>query len=475
MGKNNVKDILAFGFDPAKTFIFSDVDYIGTMYPNVIRVQKHVNYSQIKGIFGFKEADNIGKFAFPPVQAVPAFSNTFPHIFGKGHFPCLIPAAIDQDPYFRMTRDIAQKLKYKKPASIYSTFFPALQGKKSKMSSSDPNSSILVSDTSAMIKTKINKYAKTGGGQTVEEHRANGCDLEVDVPFQYLTFFLDDDVQLEDIRVRYGSGELLSGEVKALLIKVMQEFTGSLQAARNKVTDRDVDYFMSVRKIEKMPMKWLAQGANSAPEAGITLFSDRAGNMQTAAVQISADLCGAQIRTSILSKEEAKPVYKKAKIQGSSMPYFQLTDETILTESMAIARHLVRQSAKADILLGDTPFAQAKVDQFISMASSSLLKNVKTIEATVYGTRVDPDAHAAAVKEVKETCKILNILLAGKNWCCGSAITIADVHLFTTLAPAFQLCLDGGFRKAMPALAQWFEKMAALPVVVGRLGFIKAC
>lgn len=45
MGKNNVKDILAFGFDPEKTFIFSDVDYIGHMYPNVIRVQKHVNYS----------------------------------------------------------------------------------------------------------------------------------------------------------------------------------------------------------------------------------------------------------------------------------------------------------------------------------------------------------------------------------------------------------------------------------------------
>ena len=95
MGKNNIKDILAFGFDPEKTFIFSDIDYIGHMYPNVIRVQKHVNYSQIKGIFGFQPEDNVGKFAFPPVQAVPAFSNTFPHIFGTGHFPCLIPAAID--------------------------------------------------------------------------------------------------------------------------------------------------------------------------------------------------------------------------------------------------------------------------------------------------------------------------------------------------------------------------------------------
>ena len=148
------------------------------------------------------------------MQAVPSFSNTFPHIFGNGNYPCLIPAAIDQDPYFRMTRDIAQKLKYRKPASIYSTFFPALQGKKTKMSSSDVNSGILVSDTAEDIKRKINKYAKTGGGQTVEEHRANGCNLDVDVPYQYLTFFLEDDEKLEDIRVRYGSGELLSGEVK---------------------------------------------------------------------------------------------------------------------------------------------------------------------------------------------------------------------------------------------------------------------
>jgi len=51
-----------------------------------------------------------------------------------------------------MTRDIAQKLKYQKPASIYSTFFPALQGKQSKMSSSDSNSSILVTDKLDKIK-----------------------------------------------------------------------------------------------------------------------------------------------------------------------------------------------------------------------------------------------------------------------------------------------------------------------------------
>ena len=108
MGLNNVKDIIAFGFDPEKTFIFSDVEYIKHLYPNVIRVQKNINFNQIKGIFGFNESDAVGKFAFPAVQAVPSFSNSFPHIFGtRKTVPCLIPAAIDQDPYFRMTRDIA--------------------------------------------------------------------------------------------------------------------------------------------------------------------------------------------------------------------------------------------------------------------------------------------------------------------------------------------------------------------------------
>ena len=38
MGKSNIKDIIAFGFDPAKTFVFSDVEYIDALYPNVLKV-----------------------------------------------------------------------------------------------------------------------------------------------------------------------------------------------------------------------------------------------------------------------------------------------------------------------------------------------------------------------------------------------------------------------------------------------------
>lgn len=42
------------------------------------------------------------------------------------------------------------------------------------MSASDTTSAIFTSDTPKQIKDKINRYAFSGGGDTVEEHRANG-------------------------------------------------------------------------------------------------------------------------------------------------------------------------------------------------------------------------------------------------------------------------------------------------------------
>ena len=95
---------------------------------------------------------------------MPSFSNSFPHIFGmEKQFQCLIPAAIDQDTYFRMTRDVAGKLGYLKPAQLYASFFSGLKGKRSKMSSSEPSTCILMTDTPKMIRNKINKYALSGG------------------------------------------------------------------------------------------------------------------------------------------------------------------------------------------------------------------------------------------------------------------------------------------------------------------------
>jgi tryptophanyl-tRNA synthetase len=264
----NAKDIIAVGFDLSKTFIFSDFDFVGgAFYKNVVKVSRQISYNQAKATFGFNESDNIGKIHFAAVQATPSFSSSFPQIFGTTTTtPCLIPCAIDQDPYFRLTRDVANKLKYSKPALIHAKFFPALQGPQTKMSASDVNSSIFMTDTPNQLKNKVNKHGFSGGKETEEEHRREGGDTEVDVAYQYLRFFLEDDEELEQIGKDYRAGTLLTGQLKSKCIGLLQAFVKNFQENRAKVTDELVAQFMDpTRKIA--PTMAQAKSPNDAPAA----------------------------------------------------------------------------------------------------------------------------------------------------------------------------------------------------------------
>ncbi|XP_025016949.1 tryptophan--tRNA ligase, cytoplasmic [Tetranychus urticae] len=255
LARENAKDIIACGFDIKKTFIFNNWNFVGScpsFYQNIGRILRLVNNNQVRSIFGIgKDADCIGKTFFPACQAAPSFSSSFPFIFdGKKDVPCLIPCAIDQDPYFRLTRDVAPRLGFPKPSLIHSSFFPALQGVKSKMSASETNSAIFLTDTPKQIKDKINKYAFSGGGTTVEEHQAKGGNCDIDISYQYLTFFLDDDEKLEEIRKSYSAGTLLTGHLKKELITILQKLVAEHQERRKQVTDEMLDEFMKLRKLD---------------------------------------------------------------------------------------------------------------------------------------------------------------------------------------------------------------------------------
>lgn len=46
----------------------------------------------------------------------------------------------------------------------------------------------------------MNKHAFSGGRDTIEEHREKGGDITVDISYQYLTFFMEDDERLQQIK-----------------------------------------------------------------------------------------------------------------------------------------------------------------------------------------------------------------------------------------------------------------------------------
>ena len=249
--KENAKDIIAVGFKPENTFIFSDLEYMNpAFYENVVRVSRQITTSTARAVFGFQDSDCIGKLHFASVQIATAFPSSFPAVLGlPPKTPCLIPCAIDQDPYFRVCRDVADKLKFSKPSLIHSRFFPALQGSTTKMSASDENTAIFMTDTAKQVQKKINKYAFSGGQVTVEDHRRLGGNPDVDVAFQYLSFFKDDDKLLEETYDSYKRGDLLSGELKKLCIETLQEFVKNFQESRSKVDKATLDSFMKPHQL----------------------------------------------------------------------------------------------------------------------------------------------------------------------------------------------------------------------------------
>lgn len=118
------------------------------------------------------------------------------------------------------------------------------------MSASDSSSSIFVTDHPEDIRKKIKTYAFSGGGATLEEHRAHGCNLEVDIPYQWLKFFLDDDEKLAEIAEEYGSGRMMTGEVKDLLSDILVDLIETFQTNRAKVTDDVLAEYLKIRPLE---------------------------------------------------------------------------------------------------------------------------------------------------------------------------------------------------------------------------------
>ena len=186
----------------------------------------------MKAAFGFTNENNIGQIFYTSMQAVPAI---LPSVLKKRNIPCLIPLAIDQDPHFRVARDVYPKLGYYKPSIIHGKFFHHLTGIDGKMSSSEENSAIFTTDSPEEVKKKINKYAFSGGRDTIEEHRRLGGNPDIDVSFQYLKMFFEpDDGKLQKIEKDYRSGKLLTGELKSILIEKINAFLKKHQENRKK-------------------------------------------------------------------------------------------------------------------------------------------------------------------------------------------------------------------------------------------------
>ncbi len=239
--RNNILDILSLGFNPEKTHIIVDSEQAGVLYNQAVRISRHITASTAKAVFGFTDSDSIGKYFFTSMQAVPAF--LLSALSGK-NVRCLIPYAIDQDPHFKVARDVIPKLGYEKPSSIISKFIPSLKGG-GKMSSSDMNSGIYLDDSPKTVRKKLMKYAFSGGRETAEEQRKYGANPDIDFAFNIYRMLEHNQNKVEEIYSKYKGGEILSGEMKQLAADTISAFLETLKPAREQVEKNLSEYMFN--------------------------------------------------------------------------------------------------------------------------------------------------------------------------------------------------------------------------------------
>lgn len=320
----NARDIIACGFDPNKTLIFSNFESNhGDLYKNNLLLMKSINMNTIKSIFGLGEtlprsiidllireskketekgipdqnllndinstlnkfsensSNNVGQCVWPVFQSSPGFCTSFRTLFARAihntiktkyqsmpanvamnikkclkqllspdseqSMLCLIPMAIDQAPYLRTCRDLGNSIKCPKPCGIFTEFLPGLKQSDDKMSSTSDseNSTIFLSMEPKKVEQVIKRHAFSGGKDTMQDHMMYGGNIEIDISYQYLTFFLESDLELKDIALRYTEGSMGSGEIKDIIAKIIAKEILAHQQAVSKIDDLTLKLFFS--------------------------------------------------------------------------------------------------------------------------------------------------------------------------------------------------------------------------------------
>ena len=231
---------IALGLKPKKTHFYFQSE--GKKEYNTLSklIAKKTTINEIKAIYG----------DINPTKIISAFTQVADILHPQlkefsGPMPTIVPVGADQLPHINFTRDIASRMKsefnFILPSATFNILIPGLQG--GKMSSSVKESYIALTDNEDEVSKKIKKYAFSGGRDTIEEHRKKGGNPEVDVSYQWLTFFEEDDKRLEEIYDDYKSGKLLTSELKQILIGKINRFLKEHQEKRERAK-KNLDKFI---------------------------------------------------------------------------------------------------------------------------------------------------------------------------------------------------------------------------------------
>lgn len=148
------------------------------------------------------------------------------------------------------------------------------------------------------------------------------------------------------------------------------------------------------------------------------------------------------------------------------IPALILDDDSCVFDSPVIAEYLDTLNDTPILIPRDDALARMRVRRWEGLADgildSALVVRTESLRAP---EKQDANVHTLHYNAVTRALAYAAELLGGREYCEGSAITLADLALVSTLIYLDLRQPDRDWRGAHPNLSAWFERIAARPSV----------
>jgi len=165
----------------------------------------------------------LNKLQFTKINRITDYKAIYINDAKKEDIPLIDEALVKTEPFFG-------GYGFFTPSSTYHRFITGLTG--GKMSSSNPESAIFLTDTYEQAKKKI-MNCKTGGAVTLEEQKKNGGKPDECVIYElFLYHLIEDDNELMQIYNDCKNGKKMCGQCKKYAEELMEKMLIDIQNKR---------------------------------------------------------------------------------------------------------------------------------------------------------------------------------------------------------------------------------------------------
>ncbi|XP_037945895.1 elongation factor 1-gamma [Teleopsis dalmanni] len=177
---------------------------------------------------------------------------------------------------------------------------------------------------------------------------------------------------------------------------------------------------------------------------------------------IAAQYSGAQVKVAenFVFGETNKTSDFLKKFPSGKVPAFETANGNYLSESNAIAFFLANEQLRG----GNCPFAQAKVQQWLSYADNEIVPASCSWVFPLLGI-MPQQKNSTAKQDVTAVLDLLNNKLVESTYLVGERITLADIVVFTSLLHVYQYVLEPSVRSGFGNVNRWFITILNQPQV----------